>query len=183
MEEVVDGDGMTEVAFGVGRAPEARVEVAEVEAGGREVEVAPLRLLVLGEQMWTDPTWGVVVSGVVGSNCEVYQYPSGVKLVSIASPNGAPMESLEHFGYLGHSYIYYSVANDNEDGTANNDLYITSVQSEYEHLKVSGGQSMRRYEPEIGFPSTGGLPILFFSARGARGGGNAVWRCAIVGLP
>jgi hypothetical protein len=48
---------------------------------------------------------------------------------------------------------------------------------------VGGDQLMSHREPEVAFPSSGGTPIIFFSARGAEGGGDAVWRSAIVGLP
>jgi hypothetical protein len=133
--------------------------------------------------MWFDATWGWVVSGVVDNNCQVYQYPSGNKKVIIPSPNGTAMQSLEHFVYQGHSYVYYYVSNNLPDGTTNNDVYVSSVEENYKHLKVSGDEARNRYEPEVAFPAGGGTPIIFFSARGASGGGNAVWRPAIVDLP
>ena len=133
--------------------------------------------------MWMDETWGMIVAGAVEDRYEVFQLSTLTKVLSIDSPNkGAPMQSPEHFVYHGHSYIYYFVQNDAADGTKNADIYVTSIVPNYKHLKVSGTQVINRFEPEVAFPSSG-TPIIYFSADGADGGRNAMWRSAIVDLP
>jgi hypothetical protein len=133
--------------------------------------------------MWKDPTLGWVVSAVVGTNYQVYLYPSGTKMVTVTSPNGTALYSPEHFVYQGTSYVYYYVENPGPNGEANNDVYVSSlVVDNVKSLKVSGNQLMSRIEPEVAFP-TSGTPIIFFSAKGADGLPSAVWRSAIVGLP